>query len=184
MPTHKRSLRLLSQSELAEVLRVDARTVRAKLAESGVEPAKTDGRTKFYDSGRAIRAVLLGAALDLTAERAREHHERANKLALENAERRGRLIPADSAAWWVGNCNKAVRDAIRGVPAWAQRELGVSRELGERLLDRIDDALRGLAQRPLPPGFDRRVAHDFEAALATGDATGNGAGTDDEGGDA
>lgn len=92
-------MKLVSISEVAELTGRTFRTVKRRIEEAGVVPAKRTKKSDLYDS-RAVLALLFTAAseggeeLDLNAERARLAKEQADKTALENAARRGQMVDA------------------------------------------------------------------------------------------
>jgi phage terminase Nu1 subunit (DNA packaging protein) len=89
VPTHKPDLSQLSITQLADLTGRDADTIRKRL--DGIEPAKVDGRTRWYRTREALPRIY--EALDLSAERARLAREQADAKAMENAVSRGELIP-------------------------------------------------------------------------------------------
>jgi hypothetical protein len=110
-----------SYSELSRWTGKSYRTIRAKLDAAGLSPVK-QGTAILWDSAAALDAIYCpsecdGGILDLNAERAREAKERADKLELANAERRGELC-------WVADVEKSwaeivmrVKTKFTGIPS-------------------------------------------------------------------
>ncbi len=97
MPTHKRSLAEVSASELAELTGHGHRWLRARLA--GLEPVRTDGRSKWYVAPEALRRIYVDEEhLDLAQERARLAKVQRELAALKLAEAQGELVQADRVA--------------------------------------------------------------------------------------
>jgi phage terminase Nu1 subunit (DNA packaging protein) len=136
---------------------------RATGFRSGPQPAVKIGETSDDD-------------LDLTEERARLAKEQADRIALENAERRGGLIPVDDVVELWAKRIAAARAQLRGVPVQA-RMSGALPNLtpveADRLLDIIDAALTELAGDGVPDGSDGELESlesngaDLETAAAS-----------------
>ena len=174
MPTHRETLRELSATQLTELTGFSPRTVRSRLAEAGIKPTRVDGRTQWWKPRESLPVLYRiagtreGDALDLNAERARESKERADKLALENAEKRDQLIPVSTAIWATSQRFSALRSRFRGIPTAARTRLGISGEVARSLLEMIDSALDDCAKAEVPDGgddiFERDWADSFNAA--------------------
>jgi phage terminase Nu1 subunit (DNA packaging protein) len=149
----------ISRERLAALLDVTTRTVKKRLTENMVEPLKADGRVDLYDSGIAIRAILLpeavtGDALDLQQERAalakaqREHYE------LPQRRDAGKLAPIDIVANAVDGEYTAVRGRLRSLPSALAPELAhVDERHAQTIVEKgIDDALHELQGAGIPRG--------------------------------
>lgn len=145
MPAPRRSLTVLTPTELAEMLRMKADTVRRKLAEAGVEPRVQDGRVRRFDSLEALSALLASDKLDLSAERARLAKQQADAQALKNAQQRGELVPA------------ADQDSAL---------IGLSTVVSSRLQGMGTALAPKLAAEPKPARCQRLVDDAIEAALS------------------
>jgi phage terminase Nu1 subunit (DNA packaging protein) len=118
VPTHRRALAQLSTSELAYLARVKPETARKRLAAAGIEPARTDGRTLFFDARAALPALLgLGEGLNPTAERARLDKARADAQELRNAQLRGELVPGDELEATLISLWTAASQRLQATPA-------------------------------------------------------------------
>jgi phage terminase Nu1 subunit (DNA packaging protein) len=102
----------VSYRQLADLTGYTSRTIRAKLTASTLEPDDPGpGKTMLWESADALRVILCesnkqysganGCKIDYNVEKARTEKERADKLEMENAQRRGELVEvADVVAQW------------------------------------------------------------------------------------
>jgi phage terminase Nu1 subunit (DNA packaging protein) len=119
VPTHKPDLSLLSLSQLSELTGRSPDTIRQRL--DGLDPAKQDGRTRWYASRDALPRIY--EALDLSAERARLAREQADGLAMKNAQMRGELVPiADVEAGYLA-ITSPIATKLDGLPSKAAPEV-------------------------------------------------------------
>ena len=86
MPTHKPDLTRLSITQLAAMVKCKPHTMRRRL--DGLEPKQTSGRSRLYDSADALERYFTGENLDLSRERARLAAAQAEKVEVDNLERR------------------------------------------------------------------------------------------------
>lgn len=99
----KGSTEKLTQAQVAAVLGVTTRRVRQREQEGdspprdkdGLYPADLFGKWLLEDFRKGLGIATDGTAYDYDAERARLTHHQANSAELEEAAKRGRLIPAD-----------------------------------------------------------------------------------------
>ncbi len=91
-----------TRADIARELGMDVRTVGKKLVAAELDGV--DGLTT-----RQVFAAMVG---DLTAERTREAKERADKLALENAEKRRELVPAREYIRVMSKCLESIKATI------------------------------------------------------------------------
>lgn len=85
------------------------------------------GKAKLWDSAEALQVIYeaefkrnggpAAGALDLNAERARAEKERADKLELENAKRRGELLEAADLAREFETLLVNFKTKITGIPS-------------------------------------------------------------------
>lgn len=153
---------MANQKEVASHLDLSDRTVR-ELLQKGAIP-RPRGRAGYNLDAcrlayiRHLREVAAGrqstdGKLDLTAERARESKERADKLALENAEKRRELIPAGAVVSTWARMVESTKSQIRAVPSQAKARIPSLRVKDVKVLQKLhDEALRELAGNGLPPG--------------------------------
>lgn len=124
----------------------------------------------------ATRGIAGGNSeqLDLTAERARESKERADKYALENAKARRELVAVEEVVDHWGKMISAAKRQIRGIPVRA-RAAGVLPDLTPEqaadLLRLIDEALTELAGDGVPDSD----GSGSEPLVADGEALGSAA---------
>ena len=173
MPTHRETLREVSATQLTELTGISPRTVRSRLTESGMKPARMDGRTTWWEPREALPVLYKisgsgtnGESLDLTTERARESKERADKLGLENAVTRGNLLPAETVSWFMTMQATAWKSRLRGLSTKARELMGFSVEQSQTLLGLIDDTLRSLADSDeLPEDASESLQRGWQSAL-------------------
>lgn len=101
---------IITQSQAAELIGVTARRLRQIAQADDGPPQDANGQYPAREFGEWMKRRHLsgltvgedGKVYDLEAERARLAKEQADKTAMENEEKRGRLIDAEKAAgWWV-----------------------------------------------------------------------------------
>lgn len=144
MPTHHRSLDLVSLSDLATLTRRDRRTIRKALA--GVAPAKRDGKTIWYSAPVALDAIYTGTALDPQRERARLDAARADLAELQAATRRGELLEVRDVRDTWSRRVLAWKERLRALPAAATVYVpGFDKAMARQLLRMVDDTLTELA---------------------------------------
>lgn len=145
MPTHQRSLDLVSLSDLATLTRHDRRTIRKALA--GVGPAKQDGRTIWYSAPIALAAIYAdGGGLDPAAEKARLDAARADLAEQELRKRRGELLDAEDVRSTWSRRTLTWKERLRSLPAHATVHVpGFTKPMGRALLRLIDSTLGELA---------------------------------------
>jgi len=102
MSRHATKLLRWNRQMITRELGMDARTIGKRLVASGL-----DGRDQF--STREVFDAMLG---DLTAERTREAKERADKLALENAQSRAELVSVRDVAPVIGKALESIKATI------------------------------------------------------------------------
>ena len=143
---------------LADALGISERSIRA-LAEKGVVQRSPQSLYPLRESIRSychhLRETAAGrggqgAGSRLTAEREREVRERADHLALRNAQTRAELIPAvEVERRWSAIC-RMVRARMLTVPSRLQQSLGhltshdtatIDREIRDALTELGDDDL-------------------------------------------
>ena len=135
---------------------------------ASLEPVKKKGRVRYYwlkdvlprFYGKSEADGSPANAYDLAAQRARQHKEMADKLAMENARTRGDLVSADEVADLVEGLTIEARQRIMMIPARTADELTRlrSRAKIKDLLDsELRDALAGLTEdrAGLPPRLER-----------------------------
>lgn len=115
MPTHRPRIAELSTAELAYLARRKAGTVRRQLEEAGVQPARRDGRTLWWN-GRAAFQALLGRR-DTAEERARLDRARAEAQERRNAIERGDLVTRAEVARANAEVDAVVKARILALPA-------------------------------------------------------------------
>jgi phage terminase Nu1 subunit (DNA packaging protein) len=144
VPTHKPDLSQLSITQLADLTGRDADTIRKRL--DGIEPAKVDGRTRWYRTREALPRIY--EALDLSAERARLAREQADAKAMENAVSRGELIPKPDVETAMLAVTSPIALKLDGLPSKAAPEVRAAPTdaQAEAILRRhIDEARAGIA---------------------------------------
>ena len=117
---------------LAEMLGISERAIRS-LAERGIVQRTPDSLYPFAESIRAychhLREAAAGrggqgAGSKLTAEREREVRERADHLALRNAQARGEMLPAVDVERRWSIIIRVVRSRMLSVPSRVRQSLG------------------------------------------------------------
>ena len=120
---------LFSLADLEQITGVTYKTIRKRLDTEGVEPAKRDGRTLYYEPRPALEAIYCTGPGALDRERTRLAKEQADAQELKNAESRGELVPASQVeAMWV-RLFSAARIRLLAVPSKvAPLVVGLERE--------------------------------------------------------
>ncbi len=172
MGTHRDHLHEVSGAQLQDLTGKSYKTIRSKLRDAGLTPVRKDGRTQWWNPQTALPVILGRGVSALDAERTRESKERADKLSLENAEKRGKVIPVETAVWAVGQRLSALRSRFRGIPTAARTRLGISRDLSQSLLEMIDEALNDLASNDAPEGIFDILERDWGDAFTTVESDG------------
>jgi phage terminase Nu1 subunit (DNA packaging protein) len=123
MATHKESVRVLSLSQLADASGRSAKTIRRLLAAApAIEPARTDGKTLWFETPAALRRVLgpapsdNGEVLDLAAERARLARMQADGQSMRNEELSGALLRREEVKAIWARMALSWKEKIRSVP--------------------------------------------------------------------
>jgi hypothetical protein len=132
-----------SRADIVRELGKDSRTVGKLLAASDL-----DSRETF--TTKQVFAAMVG---DLTAERTREARERADKLALENRQRRGELVEPQR---FVAIFSRK----LESIKAVIQAASNLEPEDKDKLILACQSAFRGGVER------DGGVAADPESAAA------------------
>ncbi|GAB4364584.1 MAG: hypothetical protein Kow0060_21720 [Methylohalobius crimeensis] len=93
----------LSLNGIQRLTGKDKRTIKARLADTGIKPAAKKGRAHLYDAPTALAAIYThpGEAqhktrLDLGDERAKLAKAQREKIELEMAIRQGKYLPAEA----------------------------------------------------------------------------------------
>lgn len=110
MPTHGPDLSELSLTQLAALTGVAHKTAHTRLNAKGVEPVRTDGRTKFY-SPRVALPVILGVGEGLNAQAEKARLDRVSADLKEEELRRIRGETATRAEW--EEATVAILSAVR-----------------------------------------------------------------------
>lgn len=119
---------LASAQELGALVGISSRSVR-ELAERGVIQRSPAGRYDLAASVAAYCAHLRemaaarGGGSSLTQERERAARERADQLALKNAQTRRELVPAAEVAATWSQILRDVRAGLLAIPSRAQQRL-------------------------------------------------------------
>jgi hypothetical protein len=146
--THRPELAELSTSELAFLARIKPATARRKLAEGGLEPARVDGRTRWWDSRLALPVLLDLGSLNPQQERARLDRARAELAEHQLAERKGEYVAgADVEAFLVRVCG-GMSQRMQAVPGKAAPEVRAASSDAEAealLREHVHEALTELA---------------------------------------
>lgn len=117
-------MKLITLTEIADLTGKAWRTVKKVVASAGIDPIKRTPRADLYDSEAVLRALYDtrstiddAEALDPVQEKARRDKEAADKLAMENAVRRGSLADtADVQRFWT-DCISNARARALAMPA-------------------------------------------------------------------
>ena len=133
----------VSVNRLAELVDMDRRTVRRRLA--GI-PKGPDGR---YDSREALPAIFAAEGpTDLDHQLARLYHARANLAELKAARLRAELVPADVVVGYWEDILAKTTTRLRRLPGEAARAVHGLRDLHlveDRLTTAVHRALHDLA---------------------------------------
>lgn len=148
MPTHGPDLGALSMTQLAALTGCAKETVSRRLRDAGVQPVRTDGRTRFYHPPQALRVILrVGEGLDLDAERARLARAQAVEKERRNAEMLGHLLPRRDVVFHWSDMIVAAKTRLRGIP---KRLLvgvpGFTKAMAKATQGVIDEVLNELAR--------------------------------------
>lgn len=111
---------LWSVSRIAAELRINNRRISQAIA--GLEPAQIKGKRKFYWLRDVIPRLFAdgedgGNAYDLAYQKARQHKETADKLAMENARTRADTVSASEVATLWETLTIEARQRIMTIPA-------------------------------------------------------------------
>ncbi len=173
MSTHRDDLDRLSLSQLARLTGRAPATIRERL--EGLEPIAQDGRTRWYEPQAALGRIYGGSGKDLTSERARLACEQADKLAMENAETRGELVPGALVESWLVKLLSGVVVRLRALAAKAAPEAHGAASIAEveAIIRRHqDEALAELAEaRWIAPLRTERAAASGDDSRARDAAT-------------
>lgn len=110
----------LSTKRLADLAGVDARTVKARCLEAGLEPEPGERRAQLWPSDEALRAIYNGGRdgeqLDAQQEKARLDRARRIAQELANAKLRGELIEIDKVVEIVSEDYSNLRSKLLALP--------------------------------------------------------------------
>lgn len=152
MSTKRRDLATLTTAELAFLTRRKGETVRSRLTETGVEPVREDGRTRWWDARAALPVLLAAEELDPRAERARLDRARAEREELEVARRRGELLERDDVIETWSAAAGTVKRILRALPKrLAARVPKFTQKMARDAQKVIDEALHELAAVEVGP---------------------------------
>jgi phage terminase Nu1 subunit (DNA packaging protein) len=135
-----------TRSDIIRELGKDSRTVGKMLA-----AADLDSRETW--TTRQVFAAMVG---DLTAERTREARERADKLALENAQRRGELVEPGKFVAVMSRTLESIKATIQAAP-------NLEAEDKDKLLKACQLALTGTVKRVGGVGADTEPAAEADS---------------------
>jgi len=90
LPTHRCDRSVLRLSQLVDLTRRKPQTLRRKL--DGLEPVRTDGRTRYYASADALARIYGSPEADLARESARLAAAQAAWVERENLLAVGRIL--------------------------------------------------------------------------------------------
>jgi phage terminase Nu1 subunit (DNA packaging protein) len=152
MSGKKTNLRNCSISQLQDLTGAAYKTIKERLKD--LKPAYVDGQADYYDSREALALIYKArsgqkANTDLSEERARLARAQREKYELQNAERRGILIPAEivESVWADMLLNfKAKIMSISNKAAPIVSGLGSISEIEELLKKHHLEALNELAE--------------------------------------
>jgi phage terminase Nu1 subunit (DNA packaging protein) len=108
-------LSLVTLTEVADLTGKAWRTIKQVVSSAGIAPAKRTKKSDLYESGVVLRAVYAPPEvvdvedLDPIQEKARKDKESADKLAMENAVRRGELAQRKDVVRFWSDCQAAAR---------------------------------------------------------------------------
>lgn len=159
----------------ADLLGRDRRTVTK--AAKKCRPVREDARAKYYDLGDLARALYDkgGGDLDLNAEKAREAHFRANKLARDDAIAAGDAYRGGEVLAALAPVMTEIRSRMLGLRTIAPRLAGQDRvdieaeldDYGRRILDDLSRFDLGESVRRGRGEHRARRADDADAAAPT-----------------
>ncbi len=118
----------VSYSELSRLTGKTYRVIRARLESARLKPAESGEKGKSYswDSVKALEAIYCNVPfaengferdIDFEKERARAEKERADKLELENARRRGELLEAAEVGRELSTLLVSFKTKLSGLPS-------------------------------------------------------------------
>ena len=118
----------VSYSELSRLTGKTYRVIRAKLESARLKPIESGEKGKSYswDSVAALEAIYCNVHfaengverdIDFEKERARAEKERADKLELENAKRRGELLEAAEVGRELSTLLVSFKTKLSGLPS-------------------------------------------------------------------
>ena len=154
MPTHKINLTVLTLTQLGELVGRKPATVRRML--DGIEPIRTDGRSRFYESRPALERIFGSDTIDLSRERARLACAQAHAQELRNAESEGRLLDRDEVIETSSARIVAAKSKLRAIPKRLVSSGELPKCYARVMLRRVDEALTELAGDGVPPQRKRR----------------------------
>lgn len=154
----------VSHEQLATLLSMDRRTVKARLLKAGVAPISKRGRQAKYASDVALAAILApdrGSPDDLARERARLAAEQADRVAMQNAEARGEYISrmVVMATW--ANLISSFRSRMLAMPRKLAPLLANSAtpvQCAQLVEDEVYHALEEVSGTGLPPESEPEAA--------------------------
>ena len=159
----KPDLRRVTLNQLEELTGKTHRTIKKRLAESGVEYCHTDGNAKFYNPKDALPAIFIAGAapsmeldengepvtLNPINEKALLDRARRTKIELEIAVIRKTLLPADQLSTILTDALTSIRQKQLSLPhRLAKRLAEVSEEkaIEEILRKELSDSLDALSK--------------------------------------
>lgn len=118
----------VSYSDLSRLTGKSYRVIRARLESARLKPIKSGemGKSYCWDSVSALEVVYCNRTfdddgvereIDFEKERARAEKERADKLELENATKRGELIDAEEAGRAFESVMVSFKTKLSGLPS-------------------------------------------------------------------
>ncbi len=172
---------IITQSQAAELVGVTARRLRQIAQADDGPPQDFNGQYPAREFGEWLKRRHLsgisvgkdGEVYDLEVERARLAKEQADKTAMENEERRGKLIDAEKAAgWWVQIITNA-KTKILAIPTKAAplvlgcKSLAQAKDVLEKLIHESLTELSAtnpsaIAGSEGAPGMETAAAPDGE----------------------
>ena len=155
MPTHKSDLTVLTLTQLGQLVGRKPETIRRML--DGLEPIRTDGRSRFYESRPALERIFGTDTIDLSRERARLASAQAGAQELKNEETAGRLLDRDEVIQTWSQRIIAAKSKLRSIPKRLRSRVPRFTASMARLVQQmIDEALDELAGDGIPPQRKRR----------------------------
>ncbi|MGB0890484.1 MAG: hypothetical protein ACPGWS_09390, partial [Solirubrobacterales bacterium] len=114
--SHADDLSQLTTTQLASLCGRKPATVKKRLGEAGLEPARKDGRSVWWASREALPILFGSDRLDLSAERAKLTRAQTEKTEMQLAEMRGESVPAGEVEAALVQLASTVVPRLRGVP--------------------------------------------------------------------